>query len=73
MMSLTFGLFTQVSGSGPLGPLVIQLFSCRQQERIASEREEIEKQRKLLLKRKPTQTMTKNSKDNFLKPGGEKL
>ena len=25
MMSLTFGLFTQVSGSGPLGPLVIKL------------------------------------------------
>ena len=24
MMSLTFGLFTQVSGSGPLGPLVLQ-------------------------------------------------
>ena len=24
MMSLTFGLFTQVSGSGPLGPLVIK-------------------------------------------------
>ena len=23
MMSLTFGLFTQMSGSGPLGPLVI--------------------------------------------------
>ena len=23
MMSLTFGLFIQVSGSGPLGPLVI--------------------------------------------------
>ena len=23
MMSLTFGLFTQVSGSGPLGPLVV--------------------------------------------------
>ena len=22
MMSLTFGLFSQVSGSGPLGPLV---------------------------------------------------
>ena len=22
MMSLTFGLFTQVSGAGPLGPLV---------------------------------------------------
>ena len=27
MMSLTFGLFTQVSGSGPLGPLVyVQIF-----------------------------------------------
>ena len=25
MMSLTFGLFTQVSGSGPLGPLVSEL------------------------------------------------
>ena len=25
MMSLTFGLFTQVSGSGPLGPLVLNL------------------------------------------------
>ena len=25
MMSLTFGLFTQVSGSGPLGPLVLKL------------------------------------------------
>ena len=24
MMSLTFGLFTQVSGSGPLGPLVLE-------------------------------------------------
>ena len=23
MMCLTFGLFTQVSGSGPLGPLVL--------------------------------------------------
>ena len=27
MMSLTFALFTQVSGSGPLGPLVVLLFS----------------------------------------------
>ena len=26
MMSLTFGLFTQVSGSGPLGPLVLHEF-----------------------------------------------
>ena len=25
MMSLTFGMFTQVSGSGPLGPLVCLL------------------------------------------------
>ena len=25
MMSLTFGLFTQVSGSGPLGPLVYSI------------------------------------------------
>ena len=24
MMSLTFGLFTQVSGSGPIGPLVLK-------------------------------------------------
>ena len=28
MMSLTFGLFTQVSGSGPLGPLVSDAISC---------------------------------------------
>ena len=28
MMSLTFGLFTQVSGSGPLGPLVVVLNNC---------------------------------------------
>ena len=27
MMSLTFGLFTQVSGSGPLGPLVFSFAS----------------------------------------------
>ena len=26
MMSLTFGLFTQVSGLGPLGPLVMKCF-----------------------------------------------
>ena len=26
MMSLTVGLFTQVSGSGPLGPLVVNVF-----------------------------------------------
>ena len=28
MMSLIFGLFTQVSGSGPLGPLVSTCFVC---------------------------------------------
>ena len=27
MMSLAFGLFTQVSGSGPLGPLVYGLLN----------------------------------------------
>ena len=27
MVSLTFGLFTQVSGSGPLGPLVLIVLS----------------------------------------------
>ena len=26
MMSLTFGLFTQVSGLGPLGPLVVYMY-----------------------------------------------
>ena len=49
------------------------LFFFRQQERIAQEREDIEKQRKLLVKKKPNSTVTKNPKnDNFLKPGGEK-
>ena len=33
MMSLTFGLFTQVSGSGPLGPLVL-IYSCREHRKI---------------------------------------
>ena len=28
MMSLTLGLFTQVSGSGPLGPLVTKRNNC---------------------------------------------
>ena len=41
MMSLTFGLFTQVSGSGPLGPLVSFLFlikpyqGCHSQGKIS--------------------------------------
>ena len=34
MMSLTFGLFTQVSGSGPLGPLVLQNKSENNVDRI---------------------------------------
>ena len=35
MMSLTFGLFTQVSGSGPLGPLVLFVEGIRRSaERI---------------------------------------
>ena len=33
MMSLTFGLFTQVSGSGPLGPLVISAIGLRCRQR----------------------------------------
>ena len=32
MMSLTFGLFTQVSGSGPLGPLVFILYFTKKDE-----------------------------------------
>lgn len=41
----------------------------RQQERIAAERDEIDKQRRLLMKRKPP-TLPKNAKpDNFVKPG----
>ena len=32
MMSLTFGLFTQVSGSGPLGPLVLDAVCNKNQE-----------------------------------------
>ena len=32
MMSLTFGLFTQVSGSGPLGPLVENIDESKFQE-----------------------------------------
>ncbi|XP_029641436.1 serine/threonine-protein kinase tousled-like 2 isoform X2 [Octopus bimaculoides] len=44
----------------------------KQQEKIASEREDIEKQRKLLVKKKPPSSsmLAKNSKhENFLKPG----
>ena len=33
MMSLTFGLFTQVSGSGPLGPLVMFKYSMENQNK----------------------------------------
>ena len=34
MMSLTFGLFTQVSGSGPLGPLVFLELSVKQLDAV---------------------------------------
>ena len=35
MMSLTFGLFTQVSGSGPLGPLVfLTIFSSPERKAL---------------------------------------
>ena len=36
MMSLTFGLFTQVSGSGPLGPLVTKIFLSLALKRLTS-------------------------------------
>ncbi|KAL5006577.1 hypothetical protein ScPMuIL_015383 [Solemya velum] len=46
----------------------------KQQERIALDREEIERHRKSLTKRKPATSVPKNSKhDPFAKPGGEKL
>ncbi|XP_071102700.1 serine/threonine-protein kinase tousled-like 2 isoform X1 [Haliotis cracherodii] len=45
----------------------------RQQERIGTDREDIDKQRRLLMKRKPTMSTGKNSKQHeFLKPGQEK-
>ena len=34
MMSLTFGLFSQVSGSGPLGPLVFSCDTCSLKGRV---------------------------------------
>ena len=45
MMSLTFGLFTQVSGSGPLGPLVIDFYFCL--SRYFDELEDLHASRKL--------------------------
>jgi hypothetical protein len=52
------------------------IFSFRQQEKIGKEREEVERQRKLLSKRKPVanttagkqQKATKDSGDVFVKP-----
>ncbi|XP_071102702.1 serine/threonine-protein kinase tousled-like 2 isoform X3 [Haliotis cracherodii] len=45
----------------------------KQQERIGTDREDIDKQRRLLMKRKPTMSTGKNSKQHeFLKPGQEK-
>ena len=47
------------------------MFWCfRQQERIASDREDIDKQRRLLMKKKPPMGVAKNSaKHDFIKPG----
>ncbi|KAK3588071.1 hypothetical protein CHS0354_012124 [Potamilus streckersoni] len=45
----------------------------KQQERIGQEREDIEKQRKLLLKRKPNPGAKTSAKDPFLKPGEKQL
>lgn len=52
-----------------LFPLCVCVF-CRQQERIASERDEIDKNRRLLMKRKPP-SLPKNPKQEhqFVKPG----
>lgn len=44
----------------------------KQQERIASDREEIERQRKVLVKRKPSSAGPKSIKPDFIKPGQEK-
>ena len=38
MMSLTFGLFTQVSGSGPLGPLLFIFASFLIRDQLLKER-----------------------------------
>ena len=51
MMSLTFGLFTQVSGSGPLGPLVVYLSTIL--NRFDSYREEINPFRAKSFSRRP--------------------
>ena len=45
---------------------------CRQQERVASDREEIERQRKVLTKRKPGGAGPKSIKPDFIKPGQER-
>ena len=47
MMSLTFGLFTQVSGSGPLGPLVLSL-SVREYGKLQNVREKSGKSQGIL-------------------------
>ncbi|XP_041365414.1 serine/threonine-protein kinase tousled-like 2 isoform X2 [Gigantopelta aegis] len=46
----------------------------KQQERIASDREDIDKQRRMLMKKKPPMGVTKNSaKHDFIKPGEKPL
>ncbi|XP_035828042.1 serine/threonine-protein kinase tousled-like 2 isoform X2 [Aplysia californica] len=46
----------------------------KQQERITADKDDIDKQRRLLIKRKPPTALGKNAKhDNFLKPGEKYL
>ena len=47
MMSLTFGLFTQVSGSGPLGPLVFPNKLIKHAVTAETIKEEYERQKAL--------------------------
>ncbi|RUS88153.1 hypothetical protein EGW08_004115 [Elysia chlorotica] len=46
----------------------------KQQERITADKDDIDKQRRVLMKRKPASTLGKNAKhDNFIKPGEKNL
>ncbi|GFO41991.1 serine/threonine-protein kinase tousled-like 2 [Plakobranchus ocellatus] len=46
----------------------------KQQERITADKDDIDKQRRVLMKRKPASSIGKNAKhDNFLKPGEKNL
>lgn len=46
----------------------------KQQERITADKDDIDKQRRVLMKRKPASSLGKNAKhDNFIKPGEKNL